>query len=138
MILWSTNLAVSSVHAYIDNLGCAVDINSALSLKFANGALGTVSIVGDAPIFYEDFTIWGTKGAIFYRNGKLMHCDANGEMAEPTDLPPASNVDKGFIECVLGRDINWAPPICGLRVIELTEAAWQSAQAGGPSAVART
>jgi len=33
---------------------------------------------------------------------------------------------------VLGREKNWAPAECGLRVIELTEAAWKSAQTGKP------
>jgi len=134
-ILWTTDLAVSSVYAFIDNLGCEVDINSAVSIRFASGALGTVSIVGDAPCWYEDFTIWGTKGVIFYRNGKLVHCSEKGETTEPTDLPPAGGVDKGFIDCILGRDVNWVPATCGLRVIELTEAAWRSAKTGVPSAV---
>jgi len=137
-ILWTTDMAVASVHAFIDNLGCPVDINSAVGMRFASGAQGTVSIVGDAPCWYEDFTIWGTKGVMFYRNGALTHCDESGEITEPTDLPPAGNVDKGFIDCILGKDINWVPGTCGLRVIELTEAAWQSAQSGAPCCVSRS
>jgi predicted dehydrogenase len=135
-ILWTTGLAASSVYACIDNLGCAVDINSALTLKFTTGAQGTVSIVGDAPSWYEDFSIVGTEGAIYYRNGKLFECSKKGELTEPADLPDTGNIDKGFIDCVLGRDINWVPPVCGLRVIELTQAAWESAKLGAPRTVA--
>lgn len=136
MVLWLTGLTAESVFAYIDNCGTPVDINSALSLRFTNGAEGNVSVVGDSVCrWYEDFTIWGTKGALFYRNGKLLHCNEAGEMIEPTDLPPGGNHDQGFCDVILGRDKNWVPAECGLRVIELTEAAWKSAEMGKPCSV---
>ncbi|MCL6519122.1 MAG: Gfo/Idh/MocA family oxidoreductase [Armatimonadetes bacterium] len=130
IILWTTGLAVEEVFAYIDNCGTPVDINSALALKFKESAQGTVSIVGDAPAFYEDFTIWGEEGILFYRNGQLSQCGIDGKIFQPEDLPPASDPDTNFIDAILGRDEVWAPPICGLRVIELTEAAWKSAEKG--------
>ena len=132
IILWTTGLAVSEVHGYIDNCGTPVDINSALSLKFGNGAQGTVSVVGDAPCFYEDFTIWGENGMLFYRNGQLSHCGPDGKIFQPEDMPEGGNPDKNLIDAILGRDVVWSPPICGRRVIELTEAAWKSAQLGKP------
>ncbi len=67
---------------------------------------------------------------LFYRNGQLRHCDANGEMTEPEDMPEGSDPDRNLIDAILGRDVVWAPPVCGLRVIELTEAAWKSAELG--------
>jgi len=130
IILWTTGLAVDEVFGYIDNLSTPVDINSALSMKFKNGAQGTVSVVGDAPCWYEDFTIWGEEGVLFYRNGQLQQCNANGEMAEPENMPEGSDPDRNLIDAILGRDVVWAPPVCGLRVIELTEAAWKSAKLG--------
>lgn len=136
VILWTTGLAVKSVSAYIDNRGTLVDINSALAMEFDNGAKGTVSVVGDSlSQFYEDLTIWGTKGAIFYRLGKIMQTNENGEISEPTELLEAGNPATGFINAILGRDKNWVPPTCGLRVIELTEAAWESARTGTPALV---
>jgi len=130
IILWTTGLAVDEVSAYIDNLETPVDINSALALRFKNGAQGTVSVIGDAPCWYEDFTIWGEAGVLFYRNGRLSHCGPDGAIAEPENLPAGGDPDKNFIDAILGRDVVWAPPVCGLRVIELTEAAWKSAEAG--------
>ena len=128
MVLWTSGLTAKSVHAYIDNCDTPVDINSAVSIQFANGAQGTVSVVGDSVVgFYEDFTIWGTKGVIFYRNGKLSHCNEKHEMTEPAHLPEGGDVDQGFCDAILKKDKNWVPPECGLRVIELTEAAWVSA-----------
>lgn len=137
ILMWTSGLTVDSVSAYIDNRGTPVDINSALSMRFKNGAQGTVSVVGDSVCgWHEDFTIWGTKGVLFNRNGKIMYCNEKGEMSEPTDLPEGSNPDRNFIDVILGKDINWVPPTCGLRVIEVTEAAWRSAEVGGPVNVA--
>jgi len=139
IILWTTGLAVDEVHAYIDNLGSPVDINSALSLKFTSGAQGNISVVGDAPCWWEDITIWGTEGAFFMRNGKLTYKpDAKSDFVEPADLPEGSNPDANFIDAILGRDVVWSPPICGLRVIELTESAWKSAAEGRPVKVERS
>lgn len=133
IILWTTDLAVNEVHSYIDDCGTPVDINSALSIKFKNGAQGTVSVVGDSTCgWYEDFTIWGERGVLFYRNGALTHCGPDGQMFQPQDLPEEGNPDRNLIDAILGRDIVWAPPICGLRVIELTEAAWESAKLRKP------
>ncbi len=138
IILWTTDLAAKSVYACIDNRGSEVDINSALAIEFENGAKGTVSVVGDSlSQFYEDITFWGTKGAIFYRHGKIMQTNENGESFEPTDLPKAGNPAAGFVNVILGREKNWVPPSCGLRVIELTEAAWESARKGTPVSVQR-
>jgi predicted dehydrogenase len=130
IILWMTGLAVDEVYGYIDNLGTPVDINSALTLKFKNGAEGTMSVVGDAPCWYEDFTIWGENGVLFCRNGVLTQCDSEGKMFQPEDMPQGGSPDQNLIDAILDRDMVWTPPICGLRVIELTEAAWKSAASG--------
>jgi predicted dehydrogenase len=133
IILWTTGLGASEVTGYIDNLGTAVDINSALSIKFGNRAQGSVSIVGNAPTFWEDLTFLGSEGAIFQRNGKLSHLPQNGKMFEPTQLPGGpANADANFINAILGREEVESPPECALRVIELTEAAWKSAETGHP------
>ncbi len=134
--LWTTGLAVEELSAYIDNLGTPVDINSALSFRFTNGAQGTLSVVGDAPCWYEDFTIWGENGVLFMRNQQLTHCLPDGQMVQPVSLPEGGSPDQNFVDAILGRDTNWVPPTCGLRVIELTEAAWKSAELGEPVKVA--
>lgn len=135
-VLWTTGLAVEELTAYIDNLGTPVDINSALAFRFTNGAQGTVSVVGDAPCWYEDFTIWGEKGVLFYRNQTLTHCGPDGTMTQPEPEPEETNPDQNFVDIIRGRAQNQVPPVCGLRVIELTEAAWKSAELGTPVKVA--
>lgn len=130
ILLWTTGLAVEEVMAYIDNRGAEVDINSAITIKFTNGALGTITVVGDCPVWWEDFTVWGETGAIFSRNGKLTVALSGQEPFQPDNLPEGSNPDRNFLDAILGRDTNMTPPECGLRGIELCESAWQSARAG--------
>ena len=133
VILWATGLRVSEVAGYIDNLDTLVDINSALSVKFDNGAQGNISIVGNAQTFWEDLTFCGPEGSIFLRNGKLLHQPEKGERFEPTDLPGGpANPDANFIYAILGREEVHSSAAGALCVIELTEAVWKSAETGRP------
>lgn len=136
IILWITGLAVEEVFAKIDNCGTPVDINSALTIKFKNGAQGTVSVIGESPTWHEDFTIWGQEGVIFYRNGTLTQFDAAGQNVEITEMPCASNPDRNLVGAILNGDKVESPTIGGLRVIELTEAAWKSGEINSPVKVA--
>lgn len=130
IILWITGLRVQSVTAFIDNMGTPVDINSALTIKFAGGAQGNISVVGDATDWHEDVTIWCEKGFILMRNGKLQICEPAGRYTFDS-LRGGSTPDRNFIDAILGRAEVQSPFACGLRVIELTEAAWKSAAQGG-------
>jgi predicted dehydrogenase len=133
ILLWVTGLTVAEVSAFMDNMGTPVDINSALAFRFTNGAQGTISVVGDAPTWHEDITIWCEKGVFFYRNGSLEVCGADGKRIkmESDTLPSGQNIDENFIGAIRGENEIAAQPICGLRTIELTEAAWRSAADSG-------
>jgi len=136
IVLWVTGLKAKTVFARLDTLKTEVDINSALSITFQNGALGSLAIIGNAPTWQEDITIVGSKGAFYVRHGQgLVHLDAQGKPV-PLKLPdyldtPSSN----FIHCILGKDEPQAPPESGLRAIEVSEAALKSAASGAPAAV---
>lgn len=130
IILWVTGLAVDSVSAYIDNCGTPVDINSALSMRFKGGAQGNISIVGDATDWHEDVTIWCEKGFFLMRNGRLQVCDPSGRYSFD-NMRGGSFPDRNFIDAIRGRDDVQSPFECGLRVIELTEAAWRSGERNG-------
>ena len=45
-------------------------------------------------------------------------------------LPASSTPGRNSVDVILGRDTNRVPPECGLRVIELTQAACKSAELG--------
>lgn len=139
VLLFTTGLAVDEVAAFIDNMTVPVDINSALSLRFVGGAQGNISVVGNAPTWHEDITIWCEKCVFFLRQGKLEVCGADGKRSAPTadEMPQGSNPDGNFVAAILGREPVGSPAIWGLRVIELTEAAWKSAATDQPARVMR-
>lgn len=140
ILLWMSGLTADVVTAEIENFGEEVDINSAISLRFTNGAVGTITIVGNSPGgMWEDIMICGSKAIAFIRQGKLtLVPESTGQPVEPDDLPEPSTPERNFVDAVLGKDTVKSPPVCGLRVIELTEAAWESAETGRPVHVKHT
>lgn len=134
IIMWVTGLKVAEVFARSEFFGGEVDINTTVAMNFENGALGSMSVIGNAPSWYEDVTIVGSKGAFYLRQGLgLIHTDAVGKRVEvklPTKFPKDPDAD--FVECILKGLEPQTPPLCGLRTIEVTEAAWQSAELGKP------
>jgi predicted dehydrogenase len=131
IILWTTGLRAESVSAYGDNCGTPVDINSSVSVRFEGGAMASIAIVGDAPAWHEDITIFCERGAFFVRAGKLIVQDADGARFEAENLKGGSNPDANFIRAIQWVEEVQSPFEGGLRVIELTEAAWRSMEKGG-------
>ncbi len=139
IILWTTGQSVAAVHCFQEDFEGEVDINTAISLRFRGGAMGTLSIIGNAPGgMWEDITIFGSGGSIYYRTagvrGETVRFqqrwfDRPDVVTEPA-LPEASDPDTNFIDAIKGRAEVQSPATCGLRVIELTAAAWRSAATG--------
>ncbi len=137
IILWMTGLAVDEVAAEVDNFGTEVDINSALNMKFKNGALGTLSVIGNYPSsgMYEDITIVCEDWTFFLREGRdlMVKTGYNGEQHRISHFGyGAESTADNFIDAIRGEAEVLAPSVCGLRTIELTEAAWKAAEQGGP------
>ncbi|MCY0877306.1 MAG: Gfo/Idh/MocA family oxidoreductase [Firmicutes bacterium] len=135
-VLWTSGLEPQEVSARIDNRGTPVDIDSAVTVRFRGGAIGSWNIVGSASIgWWEDVSFHGDDGTALYRNGKLFV--AEGDRAElvevhPDQFPVASTPDHDFIDLIMGRKKEAAAPAhCGYLVARLTEAAWQSNELGG-------
>jgi predicted dehydrogenase len=73
----------------------------------------------------------GAKGAFYLRHGQnLLHQDATGKPVKVVLPKYKKNPDANFVDAVLGKDVPQTPAVCGLRVIEVTEAAWISAKSG--------
>lgn len=137
IILWMTGLTVRDVSAFIDNRDTPVDQNSAVAFRATNGAQGTITVVGDTVVgWHEDVTVWCERGAFFLRNGRLEVVDEHNVRTtiDGANLPPTRTIDQDFVSAIRGENASPAgPPLCGLRTIELTEAAWRSgAQHGAP------
>ena len=140
IILWMVDQDPVEVSAQMEYFEAEVDINTSMTVRFENGAIANFSVVGNGPGpgMWEDITIWGQHGAFYSRNGSLT-CKYGSDPVEMTELPTRfTSPDQNFVDAILGRDSVQVPPICGLRVIQLTEAAWASAEQGGkPVAVTR-
>jgi predicted dehydrogenase len=137
IILWITGLQVESVSAFTDNFGTEVDINSAVSVRGKSGVLGNFSVVGNGIGWHEDVSIFCEEVNLYVREGKLSFVDRRDNRFE-AKLGGGSTPDKNFIESIIGKAVCESPFECGLEVIRLTEAAWESAEKGGTSvAVAR-
>ena len=135
IILWCSCLEPEEVFAFTDNLDAKVDILTAASVRFTNGALGTIAVNGHGIGFYEDITFFCEEGAFYMRQGKLTEQNAKSEFSEPKDMPTGTDPDTNWIDAIRGRAENIVPAICGLRVIQLTEAAWESGASGDPAKV---
>ena len=136
ILLWILEASPSEVFAMMDYLDAEVDILTAMCIRFDTGALCNIGVVGHAAgSMREDFTIWMEKGTLFVRDGKLYQEEEGTGMVEVTgdQLPKGGAKDRAFIELIRGeRQDNPIDVLNGLRVIQLTEAAWKSAEGGRP------
>ena len=136
ILLWVLEASPDTVFAMIDNRDLEVDVLTAMSMKFDTGALCNISIVGHAyGGVQEDFSIWMEEGSLYLRAGTLYRQGREGKPVEvpESEMPASANKDVVFIELLRGeRTENPIGVENGLRVIQLTEAAWQSAELGRP------
>ena len=131
IILHTTGLKAETVSAIGDNRGTKVDIDSALAIRFSNGAVGTISIIGDATNWHEDMTIMGTKLGFFVRGGKLTVRNLGKDRIVYEEVSGGITPDQHFFDCITKGIECESPFECGLEVIRLTEAAWKSMDLGG-------
>ena len=131
ILLWSTGLKAESVSAYGDNRGTPVDIDSALSIRFDNGAVGNITIIGDSTNWHEDITIMCEKLGFFVRDGKLTVRNIARDKVVYQELNGGTTPDAHFIDIITKGITNESPFEGGLDVIRLTEAAWKSMEQNG-------
>lgn len=141
-LLWLTDLTPDVVCAQIDKRGSKVDILSALTVRFRGGAIGTIAVVGDAPGWWEDVTFYGEDGSLYVRDNRLiLQTRGRGGGVKRQDITDRlrykGDPDKNFVDSIRGKDEPQTPAVCGLRVAQLTEAAWESARLGKPVKVRR-
>ncbi len=131
MMLWVSGLEPATVAAHIDNFGTDVDICTALSIRFTNGAVGTFAATALSPEWREEFSFYGTKGVLNIRDGE-MRLQVKGEdpvvlLSRGRDVRPVAD----FIATIRAeKAAPQAPPVYGLRVAQVSEAAYKSAASG--------
>jgi len=131
-LVWTVEQPVEAVHAFVDNLETAVDINGTANIRFANGVFATITISGNCPVDGSNLT--------FLFDGGRIECDGwNGSWIkvfkgtqEITDLnfgetqAPTEN----FIDAILGRADARTSPINGVNQSEIMDAIYESARTG--------
>jgi predicted dehydrogenase len=136
MMLWCTGLQAQEVYAQVNSFDVLVDVDSTITVRFTNGAIGNVTVLGSTPGYWEMFGIWGSEGGVTYDiTSGLVRQVFGSQPEKPELLPASSDPDANFVRAILGTEPVEVPAECGLRVIELTEAAWRSAASGKPVTV---
>ena len=141
MLFWLTGLRAEHVFAVMSAPGARVDLYDAVTVRFADGAIGTVSGAGTVPTdqtFQVDLRIFGDEGMLLLdcerARAELKRHDGAHEIfaVDPAsggyqcDGPPAN-----FVDLILGRtQTNWAPGEAAMRGVEMLDAAYRSAVSG--------
>ncbi|MEM7029989.1 MAG: Gfo/Idh/MocA family oxidoreductase [Chloroflexota bacterium] len=130
-----SHLTPAEVFAFQDKSDLDIDVNTVLSVRFAEGALAAMTIGGyGSKAVTEVLRIVGDKGSarIFFRTVREQSLEVNGEMIDAKSTITASNPNENFVETLLGNTVIGATSNLGLRVAQLSEAAYQSAQTNQP------
>jgi predicted dehydrogenase len=140
VLLWLVGQAPIAVAASVDDTGAPVDINTTAMIRFANGAQGQLTIIGDLPTTWiESVIISGTLGVLRYetepqhpwRTGRLLHYRGD-DLVQPLNLDTATSPDAAWLAAIAGQGANPAPPEEGVRVAELTAAIYRAAHERRP------
>jgi len=133
--LWITGLRPKRIYAQMRYFDAKVDVNSALTIEFAGGAIAQIAIVGKTTMGWgEELTITGASGTLRYLDGRVTQYDERGKKTMPkvprtsATATPVAN----FVDAIRGKAPIAAPPEWGLAVARLTEAAFKSAEKSRP------
>ncbi|MCZ8515215.1 Gfo/Idh/MocA family oxidoreductase [Paenibacillus filicis] len=126
VLLWTTGLTPAEVKSYLHNQGTPVEIDSFTSIRFEEGPVAGLNIVGFSPCWHETYVFCGEEGGIFYTDGRIA-IRRKGQEPEIPELPKqTTNQDKSFIDAVLGRHEILVPGSFALKVVKLTEMIYQA------------
>ncbi|MCI0379784.1 MAG: Gfo/Idh/MocA family oxidoreductase [Gemmataceae bacterium] len=143
MLFWLTGLVPESVYALMSAPAARVDLYDALSVRFAGGAIGTISGAGTAPPigkaqYQVDLRLFGSEGLLMLdcerARLELRRHDGRHEQLELAPDAGAYSCEgppHNFVDLVLGKTTtNNAPGEAAMRSVQLLDAAYCSAQSG--------
>ena len=136
--LWMTGLQPAQVHAFMDRRTQKVDIDTALNIRFSNGALGSLHFTGSADRHDERLAIQGDAGCVVFHLHQwgIREVLLNGEpLAVPARIKEQSP-DASFLRWMRGGK-GYEEADFALQVARLTEAAYKSADLNRTVRVAR-
>ena len=136
-LVWSVEKPVESVFAFIDNVGTPVDINGTVNIRFQNGVLATMTIVGNCPAGGAGmiYTFEKARVEIDGWNAGYVKLFTDWHKEEPIELEgQAQSPNENFIDAILGRAQPQTSPTNGVIQSQLMDAIYDSA---AKSAVSR-
>jgi predicted dehydrogenase len=136
-ILWSTGLTPTAVAAEMNFVEDNVDGRAHVTIRFQEGTTASVTCSGETPCMREHIHLWDETGGTYldskdWEANELVEIDAeSGEHRPRLDRGSLPNKAEAFVEAVLSGREPPATALDGLRVTAVTEAAYESARAGG-------
>jgi predicted dehydrogenase len=141
LLMFLTGLDPARVSAFMDSLDAGIDVIDTLAIRFRGGALGAVGTTGAVvPTDHTDtleYRIYGTAGHVQFDVdlGALRLFTSDGaqtaEVIAPDERYPLHRPAQNLIDVTLGDAANGSPATLGLQTVELLDAAYRSAAAGG-------
>lgn len=127
VLLWTTGLKPIEVRPFFHQRGTQVEIDSFTSIRFENGVIAGLNLIGSAPCWFETYVFCGEEGGIFYDNGKITLRRRNQEPIVPELKKAGTNPDKSFIDAILGRGEVMVSGEYAYEVIQCTEMIYEAA-----------
>lgn len=132
--LWITGLQPAEVSAFLDNTDKDVDINTVVSIRFKNGAVGTLNTFGNASRHDERIAIHGSKGCLVFH---LHQWGIKSVLLndEPIKIPHRireSSPDAEFFKWIRTGCKGYESPNFALQVSRLTESVYESVKQKKP------
>ncbi len=137
-LMWLMNDPVVEVACFYDTCGAPVDINGVAVVKFQNGAMGSICIGGNCPVFRTEIQIQTDRMLIVtdQYGGKLEMKTVDNRTIYPDvpfdDTTAAGTPHRNFVNALLGREPLRAPVRYGVLLSALMDAMYESADTGRP------
>jgi predicted dehydrogenase len=133
--MWLMNEPVVEAGCFYDKLGSPVDINGVAIVKFASGALGSITIGGHCPAYRTEIAIQTDTMLIVtdQYGGKLELHGPGGKKLYPHVEPLSEGggtPHHNFVNAILGREPLRAPIRYGVLLSTLMDALYESADTG--------
>jgi predicted dehydrogenase len=127
VLLWTTGLTPLEVKTQLHQHGSPVEIDTFTSIRFAEGAVAGLNLVGLSPCWHETYVFCGEEGGIFYDNGRITLRRLRQETIVPELPPQTTNQDKSFIDAIMGRQEVAVSGEFAYKVVKFSEMVYQAA-----------
>ena len=127
VLLWTTGLTPIEVKPQLHRHGSPVEIDTLTSIRFAEGPIAGLNLVGYAPCWHETYVFCGEEGGIFYDNGRITLRRYREEAIVPELPKQTTNQDKSFIDAILGRHDVAVSGEFAYKVVKFSEMVYQAA-----------